>query len=228
MRNASLLMKYLGIYSEQYKLDVSYDQKSWFIGDGEKYDPLKNDSSGSLSALIKRIYANYDFESLEEKIDYKFQNQSLLIQAFKHASFTGFNEIPSYENLEFLGDSVIDLLIAQYFYDAKENFSPGQLTNLKQALINNQFFGSLTIKFELYKWLIFQSPSLFNMIDNYKCYYNDTILPRGEKALNIPNSYLILDEPESINFDDSIEIHKVLGDIFESLIGMNKLILIII
>ena len=50
----------------------------------------------------------------EAHIGYKFTDPSLLQQALTHASFSG--PATSYERLEFLGDRVLGLLLAQHFY----------------------------------------------------------------------------------------------------------------
>lgn len=216
MRNACLFMKYLGIYSDEFELKLDCEQKDWF----KNYDPLACDPLGRLIAFTLEMYEKYDFASLEHKIGYAFKNKSLLIQAFKHVSYSLFNDMPSYENLELIGDAVIDFLIAKYFYDDSDSeFTPGQLTNLKQSVTNNHFFGTLTIKYELENYLIYSSPALFESFGNYKSYFEETYLSKGGHQLIIPNSYLILDQPDSINFDDGIEISKVLGDLFESLFG---------
>ena len=207
-------MKSLGIYSDQFELTLDTEQKDWFT----KYDPLSCDPLGRIGAFTHQMYGKYDFAALELKIDYEFKNKSLLIQAFKHVSYSQFNDMPSYEELEFLGDAVIDYLIAKYFYDDEErNFTPGQLSSLKQSITNNNFFGTLSIKYELENYLIYSCPSLFDSIGSYKSYFKATYLS-GDQLI-IPNSYLVIDQLDSINFDDSIEISKVLGDIFESLMG---------
>ena len=207
MRNACLFMKYLQIYSEQFELTLDCEQKDWF----QKYDPLSCDPLGRLSAFTYEMYDKHDFGNLELKIDYVFKNKSLLVQAFKHVSYTQFNDMPSYEELEFLGDDVIDYLVAKYFYDDEANFTPGQLTNLKQSCTNNPFFGTLSVKYELDLYLIYNSPALFDSFGGYKSYFQATY--SSDDQLIIPNSYLILNEPESINFDDGIEINKVLGNL---------------
>lgn len=207
MRNACLFMKYLSIYSDQFELTLDCDQKNWF----KKYDPLACDPLGRIAAFTRQMYDKHDFANLELKIGYTFKNKVLLIQAFKHVSYTQFKDMPSYEELEFLGDAVIDYLVAKYFYDDEEaNFTPGQLSNLKQSCTNNHFFGTLSVKYELDLYLIYNSPALFDSFGSYKSYFQATYL--SDDQLIIPHSYLIIDEPASINFDDGIEINKVLGN----------------
>ena len=215
LRTACLFMKFMGIYSDDFKIDVNCSQANWFATkDGRKYNPLELDPHERKAKFTQEMYDKYGFNTLEAKIGYTFKNKSLLIQAFKHHSYLGLNEFPSYENLEFLGDAVIDYLIGKCIIDDPAKFNPGQLTDLKQSLINNNFFGTLSIKYGLNDYLIYSSVVIFNLIGDYKTYYTNTF--RDESALIVPSNYMILNEPNSINIED-VEAPKILADIFESL-----------
>ncbi len=63
---------------------------------------------------------------LETRLGYKFADQSLLQQSLTHASFSG--PTASYERLEFLGDRVLGLLLAHYFYEHCPNDNEGALS----------------------------------------------------------------------------------------------------
>jgi ribonuclease-3 len=63
---------------------------------------------------------------LETRLGYKFADQSLLKQSLTHASFSG--PKASYERLEFLGDRVLGLLLAHYFYTQCPNDNEGALS----------------------------------------------------------------------------------------------------
>jgi ribonuclease-3 len=63
---------------------------------------------------------------LEIRLGYKFADQSLLQQSLTHASFSG--PKASYERLEFLGDRVLGLLLAHYFYEHCPNDDEGALS----------------------------------------------------------------------------------------------------
>ena len=63
---------------------------------------------------------------LETRLGYKFANQSLLQQSLTHASFSG--PTKSYERLEFLGDRVLGLLLAHYFFENCPNDNEGALS----------------------------------------------------------------------------------------------------
>ena len=63
---------------------------------------------------------------LETRLGYRFADQSLLKQSLTHASFSG--PAVSYERLEFLGDRVLGLLLAHYFYEHCPDDNEGALS----------------------------------------------------------------------------------------------------
>jgi len=80
-----------------------------------------------------------DFSPLEKKLNLKFKNKDLLIQAFCHRSYL--NENPDFyldhnERLEFLGDAVLELIVTEYLYQKYPKKPEGELTNWRAALVN--------------------------------------------------------------------------------------------
>jgi ribonuclease III len=80
-----------------------------------------------------------DFTLLEKKLNLKFKNQDLLIQAFCHRSYL--NENPDFylehnERLEFLGDAVLELVVTEELYKNYPKKPEGELTNWRAALVN--------------------------------------------------------------------------------------------
>ncbi len=74
---------------------------------------------------------------IEEIIGYKFKNKSLLKTALTHSSYAneiGGNE-PFNERLEFLGDSVLGMITAEYLYKIHPEMPEGQLTKLRSSLV---------------------------------------------------------------------------------------------
>jgi ribonuclease-3 len=72
----------------------------------------------------------------EKKIGYQFKNQELLLQALTHSSYAYENQeedISDNEVLEFLGDSVLGLIIADFLCSAYPELSEGELSKLKSA-----------------------------------------------------------------------------------------------
>ena len=74
-------------------------------------------------------------DKLQEKIGYKFKNVSLLKTALTHSSYI--NEVKGakcYERMEFLGDSVLSVVVSEYIFNHLKTSSEGDLT---KAQIHN-------------------------------------------------------------------------------------------
>lgn len=76
-------------------------------------------------------------ESLETKLNYKFNNIELLKNALIHSSYA--NEVRgnthSNERLEFLGDSVLSIIVADHIYHKYPSMPEGELTRLRASLV---------------------------------------------------------------------------------------------
>ncbi len=74
---------------------------------------------------------------IEAALGYSFRNKDLLIMAFVHRSFVNENRATLYHNerLEFLGDSVLGMLIAQLLYERYPEKPEGELSSLRSRLV---------------------------------------------------------------------------------------------
>lgn len=95
-------------------------------------------------------------QELEEKIDIRFSNKDLLLQALTHRSYI--NENPKWhldhnERLEFLGDAVLELVVTEYLYNNYPN-PEGELTNWRAALVNSVMLAKVSSKFELNNYVL--------------------------------------------------------------------------
>ena len=78
---------------------------------------------------------------LEKKINYQFKNRDLLKESLTHRSYLNENpswRLPHNERLEFLGDAVLELIITEELYNRYPEYTEGQLTSLRAALVNYQ------------------------------------------------------------------------------------------
>ena len=69
----------------------------------------------SVSKIVRNIEIRENLSKLEQNLQYRFKNKSLLKLAMNHSSIVK-NRIESNERLEFLGDRVLGLMIAQILY----------------------------------------------------------------------------------------------------------------
>ena len=81
---------------------------------------------------------------LEAALGHRFQDGTLLRRALTHPSFaheTGLWE--SNERLEFLGDAVLGLVVAHLLYESHPEWTEGELTRARHALVNMRALASL-------------------------------------------------------------------------------------
>ena len=75
---------------------------------------------------------------LEEAIGYHFHNISLLQNALTHSSYANerwHNSLLSNERLEFLGDSILGMLVAEYLFRSFPNRPEGELTRMRADMV---------------------------------------------------------------------------------------------
>uniref|UniRef100_A0AAZ3NLY9 ribonuclease III n=1 Tax=Oncorhynchus tshawytscha TaxID=74940 RepID=A0AAZ3NLY9_ONCTS len=152
------------------------------------------------------------FENFERKISYTFQNKAYLLQAFTHASYHYNTITDCYQRLEFLGDAILDYLITKHLYEDPRQHSPGVLTDLRSALVNNTIFASLAVQYDFHKYFKAVSPELFHVIDDFVQFQLEKNEMQGM------DSELRRSEEDEAKEED-IEVPKAMGDIFESLAG---------
>ncbi|MGC9314775.1 MAG: ribonuclease III [bacterium] len=79
---------------------------------------------------------------LEERVGYKFKNRKLYIKALTHRSWIPEDENAiredSNERLEFLGDAVLELVVAEYLFKLFPGRPEGELTEYRRILVNGE------------------------------------------------------------------------------------------
>ncbi|PLB42079.1 putative RNA helicase/RNAse III [Aspergillus candidus] len=107
-------------------------------------------------------------QKIEKKLGYRFKYPRLLHSAFTHASWPrAWSRVPSYQRLEFLGDSLLDMVCVEDLFHRFPDRDPQWLTEHKMAMVSNKFLGALAVKLELHKHLKYFSNPLQNQIMHY-------------------------------------------------------------
>jgi ribonuclease-3 len=77
-------------------------------------------------------------DDFEEKFGYRFNNIDYLIEALTHRSYVYVNSkvTTSSERLEFLGDSILGLVVSEYLFNTYPDYHEGDLTKTKALLVN--------------------------------------------------------------------------------------------
>jgi ribonuclease-3 len=93
-----------------------------------------------------------EFRKLQSKLGYEFKAVSLLETALTHSSFANENKksgIVSNERLEFLGDSVLGMTVAEMIYSTEKNMPEGQMTKLRAELICERNLAAIAERLDL-------------------------------------------------------------------------------
>lgn len=78
-----------------------------------------------------------DYSLLEERLNYKFKDKQLIIEALTHKS----DKKPyNNERLEFLGDAVLDLIVGEYLFHKFPKSDEGILSKIRASLVNESGF----------------------------------------------------------------------------------------
>ena len=93
---------------------------------------------------------------LQELLCYQFKDLELLNKSLTHKSYS--NEVPlslkNNERLEFLGDSVLDLIVADYIFLTYQGLPEGSLSKIRAAVVNENSLAGLAKKLELGSYLL--------------------------------------------------------------------------
>lgn len=93
-------------------------------------------------------------QEFENLIGYSFKDKTLLLKALSHSSFANEKHSPkdSNERLEFLGDSVLGFITAEYYY---KNFTlpEGELTRLRAATVCEKALYEFSKEIELSRFI---------------------------------------------------------------------------
>lgn len=94
--------------------------------------------------------------SLQETLGYTFSNLRLLNKALTHKSYVNErNEtIKHNERFEFLGDSVLDILVSDYLVDEYADYAEGTLSKIRAAVVNESCLAGLARKVDLGSFLL--------------------------------------------------------------------------
>lgn len=164
-----------------------------------------------------------NYGELEKSIGYKFNDRAYLLQALTHPSFPTNKVTGCYQQLEFLGDAVLDFLITSYIYERCPHMDPGTLTDLRSALVNNVTLACLCVRYNIHVHILSQNAALAEAISLFQKFQTKNkhevtehvqLLMEEGDAESICKHYHLADR-----IAEYIDVPKTLGDVFEALIG---------
>ena len=92
-------------------------------------------------------------QKLEDALGYRFKEPGLLDRALSHASL-GLTGQASYERLEFLGDSVLNFLVAQELYQHEPEIPEGRLTDVRSQIVSRPPLSEVCVRLGLVEHLL--------------------------------------------------------------------------
>ena len=95
-------------------------------------------------------------QELEKKLNYTFRDQALLGEALSHSSYANEHRsahLRSNERLEFLGDSVLGFVTAEFLFAQHPDLPEGDLTRIRAALVCEQSLYEVARKLDLGRYL---------------------------------------------------------------------------
>jgi len=135
------------------------------------------------------------FSDFEKKTEIIFKDKNLLKQAFIHRSFI--NENPSAglshnERLEFLGDAVLELIVTDFLYKKYPNYTEGELTALRSALVNSVIISDIASKIGMNDYLLLSKGEAkdtgkarqYILANTYEAYVGAIYLDQGYEIAN--------------------------------------------
>ncbi|MCL6472877.1 MAG: ribonuclease III [Firmicutes bacterium] len=91
----------------------------------------------------------------EDKLGFHFKNKELLFQALTHRSYSFEQGLSvTNEKLEFLGDSVLNLVVTEYIYHRFPELTEGDLAKLRANIVNANFLAEIAKKLNIGECLL--------------------------------------------------------------------------
>lgn len=90
-----------------------------------------------------------DYRDIAKNFNINIHNKQLFIDAFTHSSFSNEKKFNchDYERIEFVGDGVLDLVIADLIYNIYPNMKQGEMTKLRANLVCSASLSEYALKF---------------------------------------------------------------------------------
>lgn len=120
-----------------------------------------------------RSVGEINFVKFENAIHYKIQNKEFFLTALTHRSYIKLkrNSEPagllSNERLEFLGDAVLDLVVAEYLYYNFPQNEEGDLTKFRSILVNKRFLAERAKNINLQEFILASYTAMKSIEEGY-------------------------------------------------------------
>ncbi len=144
---------------------------------------------GKFLILFKRLFKANDvkgkispeiflsIKKLQDKIDIKFTSYNYYVKALTHRSYLEINHelSKSNERLEFLGDSVLNMIVAKYLFFTFNNSDEGFLTKSRSACVNRDRLAAAARNLGLQDYVLYNQKYLRGSEDGFSTILADTL-----------------------------------------------------
>ena len=154
---------------------------------------------------------------IKEKLGYEFKYPRVLRAAFMHPSYPFHREkLPSYQQLEFLGDALFDMACVEFLFFRFPEADPQWLTEHKMAMVSNQFLGCLAVELGFHRHMRTFSQAIHKGV---QAYVEDITAAREEAIEKAIHAGKKEDEYSRDFWCESRRAPKCLPDVVEAFIG---------
>ena len=131
----------------------------WFLPRGSRTSRPGPSSEPLASAFKERKFDSARFEQL---LGYRPKNWALFYESLLHRSFLQYlgPQVQSNERLEFLGDAILNSLVAEYLYRQYPSMEEGDLTKIRSRLVNRKALALRAKELRLSDYLLLSSSAL--------------------------------------------------------------------
>ncbi len=112
---------------------------------------------GHTDRTFSTLYPRVDWNQLESALRYRIRNRNFFIRALVHRSFipvSHIDELESNERMEFLGDAILNLIIAEYLFNEYPEKEEGELTILRARFVNRKALAFCAREIDLKRFML--------------------------------------------------------------------------
>jgi ribonuclease-3 len=112
---------------------------------------------GGQNRILEVLYSRVDWNLLESVLRYRIRNKDYFVRALVHRSFIPISHVEaleSNERLEFLGDSILNFVVADYLYRQYPEKEEGELTILRARLVNRKALAFCAKEIDLRRFML--------------------------------------------------------------------------
>jgi endoribonuclease Dicer len=159
----------------------------------------------------------YMAKAVARDVGYTFTYPRLLRCAVMHPSYPRmYEQLPSYQRLEFLGDALFDMAAVDYLFQKYPDKDPQWLTEHKMAMVSNQFLGTLSATLGFHKHLLSFTGDLQKQVMEYVAKIEDARARAEAEAVAAGKPSTAFARDYWVHVTRPI---KVLADVLEAYIG---------